>query len=77
MQVDPVKEEMTPEELEIFRKRLGFEKDPVPYNEELMKRALEDPEVKHVRVFKADDLKKKKAARKKKRKAQRKARKKK
>lgn len=59
-----------------LRNELGFNEDPVPFDEEKMKKALEHPAVKQVRVFrmKMAAQEKKKAKEKSKRKAQKKAR---
>ena len=78
MQVDLRNDIKINEEEEKLLRELGFlEKEPVPYDEEKMKSALDISAVKQVRVFKIwPDDKKAKKVRKEKRKTQRKARKK-
>ena len=51
MQVDFKNENMSEEEKSKLRKKLGFADDPIPFDAEHMKEALEHPEVGHVRVF--------------------------
>ena len=63
---------------DVLREQLGFEEEPVPYDEKKMLKAVDHPAVKQVRVFKMQKVAegKKRALAKCKRKAQKKSRKK-